>query len=339
MRFVEKADVVLSGEFKNYKNDTLYLQLEKYNCETSIYDSKRNFKDILKTFKTGEKITVYVSHGEATFKLIDVLAKNTEIIKGQIIDIDEDTFDILSGDIVEEYKILNSHRAFVTDQYVKGYTRDKGTYLMPTIDISNRNYNSFGELIEKSIIVNGKELNKKAQSVNGIVMVPLRETVESLGYEVTWNNDTRSVEILRLSQWTSITIDDNNYFKNRMAHQKLSHAPILINNSTYLPAEFLNVILDLALEVEAGDLTISESEMAIHRGYIQKIDYKASGQISITLSSKEMPDSMNDLTIIHASTATTYFNSTLEQGDLIHVISPPIMTMSIPGQTSTVVIY
>jgi hypothetical protein len=124
-----------------------------------------------------------------------------------------------------------------------------------------------------------------------------------------------------------------------MAHQPLSHAPIIIEGSTYIPVEFLNVILDLGLSVESGNLTVTENQMAIHSGYIQKIDYNADGKISITLSSKEMPDTLSDLTIIHASTNTTYFNNTLKEGKLIHVISPPIMTMSLPGQTAGIVIY
>lgn len=339
MGFIENENIIISGDFKYYENSTLNLQLKDSDYETSVYDSEENFKDILETYEKGEKMTLYVAYDEATFKLLDVLKRETQIITGQIKNINGDTFDILTGDIVKEYKILNSSRHFVKEQHIIGYTSSKGTYLMPTIDTSNQNYNTFGELIKKSIIVNNNALEKNAHSVDGTLMVPLRETLEALGYEVKWNNDTRSVDINKFNQWTSIKINENSYFKNRMAHQKLSHAPVIINDLTYIPVEFLNVILDLGLKVDNGNLIISENQMVTHSGYIQNIDYKASGQISITLSLKEMPDSINDLTIIHASTKTTYFNSTLKKGELIHVISPPIMTMSIPGQTSGIVIY
>jgi hypothetical protein len=280
-----------------------------------------------------------VKHGEATFQLLDVLPKDSQKFYGQIKSIDEKSYAILSGDIVQTYHVLNSDRHFVEDQFIKGYIDEDDVYLMPTIDTSNKEYNSFGALVEKNIIIDGKTLEKNITLINGNVMIPLRETLETLGYEVKWNNDTYQVDIHKLNQWTSIKINENKYFKNKMAHQPLSHAPVIIDGSTYVPVEFLNVILDLGLSIDDGNLTIAENDMAIHSGYIQKINYKANGEISITLSSKEMPDTLSDLTVIHASTNTTYFNTSLDHRQFIHVISPPIMTMSLPGQTSGIIIY
>ena len=339
MAFVEKEDTVLAGKFEKYENNTLYIQLNQYEHLTSLYDSQGIFESLEKNYETSEEIIVYAEHGKGTFQLIDVLAKDTKTINGQIESINDKKFNILSDDIVEAYEVLNTNRNFVKGQFVKGYVCKKGTYLMPTVDTSNQKYDNFGALIEKNIMIDGNPLNKNVRTINGILMVPLRETLETLDYEVKWNNETSSVTIHKSSQWTSVKIDENSYFKNKMAHQSLSHRPIIIEGSTYVPVEFFNVILDLGLSVHEGHLTISENKMAIHSGYLQKINYKANGEISITLSSKEMPDTLSDLTIIHASTDTTYFNSTLKQGTLIHVISPPIMTMSLPGQTSGVVIY
>jgi hypothetical protein len=339
MAFTEKENTILKGVFEKYENNTLYVQLEKNDHLTSLYDADELFKSLEDTYEANEEIILYAEYGEATFQLIDVLPKNTREINGQIKSIEKENFDILSGDIIETYEVLNSDRGFVNNQFVKGYVSEKGTYLMPTIDTSNQKYDTFGKLIEKNIIIDGEALNKNSTVVNGHLMIPLRETLETLGYEIKWNNDTRSVDIKKSNQWTSIKINDNSYFKNKMAPQPLSHAPVIIDGSTFIPVEFLNVILDLGLLVNEGNLTVSENDMAIHSGHIQKIKYKADGKISITISSKEMPDTLSDLTIIHASTDTTYFNTSLEQGKLIHVISPPVMTMSLPGQTSGLVIY
>lgn len=339
MAFTEKENTILKGSFEKYENNTLYLQLEKNDHLTSLYDADELFKSLEDTYEANEEIILYAEYGEATFLLVDILPKATQEIHGQIKSIEKETFDILSGDIVETYQVLNHDRDFVKDQFVKGYVSEQGTYLMPTIDTSNQKYDTFGKLIEKNIVINGETLKKNSTVVNGNLMIPLRETLETLGYKVKWNNDTRSVEINKSNQWTTIKINENSYFKNKMAPQPLSHAPVIIDGSTYIPVEFLNIILDLGLSVNEGNLTITENDMAIHSGHIQTIDYKADGKISITLSSKEMPDSLSDLTIIHASTDTTYFNTSLEQGKLVHVISPPVMTMSLPGQTSGVVIY
>ncbi|HKL43335.1 MAG TPA: copper amine oxidase N-terminal domain-containing protein [Clostridia bacterium] len=339
MAFTEKENTILKGTFEKYENNTLYIQSENNDHLTSLYDADGLFKNLENTYEANEEIILYAEYGEATFQLLDILPKATQEIYGQIKSINEETFDILSGDVVETYEVFNSHRGFVNSQFVKGYVSDKGTYLMPTIDTSNQKYDTFGKLIEKNIVINGESLKRNSTVVNGNLMIPLRETLESLGYEIKWNNDTRRVDIHKSNQWTSVKINENRYFKNKMAHQPLSHAPIIIDGSTYIPVEFLNVILDLGLSVTEGNLTVSENDMAIHSGHIQTIDYKAAGKISITLSSKEMPGNLSDLTIIHASTDTTYFNTSLKQGQFIHVISPPVMTMSLPGQTSAVVIY
>lgn len=339
MAFTEKENTILKGVFEKYENNTLFIQLDKNEHLTNLYDPKGLFKTLENTYQVEEEIILYAEHGEATFQLINILPKDSQEIYGQIKSIKEEKFDILSGDIIETYEVLNSDRGFVNNQFVKGYVSEKGTYLMPTIDTSNQKYDTFGKLIEKNIIIDGEALNKNSTVVNGHLMIPLRETLETLGYEIKWNNDTRSVDIKKSNQWTSIKINDNSYFKNKMASQTLSHAPVIIDGSTFIPVEFLNVILDLGLSVNEGNLTVSENDMAIHSGHIQKIKYKADGKISITISSKEMPDTLSDLTIIHASTDTTYFNTSLEQGKLIHVISPPVMTMSLPGQTSGLVIY
>jgi hypothetical protein len=337
--FIEKEDKIISGDFIRYENDTLYIQLEAFEYETSIYDADGRYENTLKSYEKNEEIILYVKHGEATFQLLDVLPKDSQKFYGQIKSIDEKSYAILSGDIVQTYHVLNSDRHFVEDQFIKGYIDEDDVYLMPTIDTSNKEYNSFGALVEKNIIIDGKTLEKNITLINGNVMIPLRETLETLGYEVKWNNDTYQVDIHKLNQWTSIKINENKYFKNKMAHQPLSHAPVIIDGSTYVPVEFLNVILDLGLSIDDGNLTIAENDMAIHSGYIQKINYKANGEISITLSSKEMPDTLSDLTVIHASTNTTYFNTSLDHRQFIHVISPPIMTMSLPGQTSGIIIY
>jgi hypothetical protein len=213
--------------------------------------------------------------------------------------------------------------------------------LKPFINTSNVKHNSIGTLIEKNVYINDKplDLDVLPHSVDGVMMVPLAETLRALGYEVTWDNDTHSVDILKGAQWTSITIGKNAYFKNRMAPRELSHAPIIIDGRTLVPVEFFNEILNLGMGIKNGDLYLNEESLGKQVGYIQEVNYKASDQISITISSKKESTDIMDQTIIHASVDTTYFNNSLEVGTHIEVITLPIMTMSIPGQTSALVIY
>lgn len=197
--------------------------------------------------------------------------------------------------------------------------------------------------VEKEVVIsyNGTaiETEKKLEVVNDINMLPLRDVVEAMGYEVIWHAEKRSVEILKGAQWTEIFIDQNSYFKNRMAPAPLSAAPVIMNSTTYVPVEFFVEILGRGIEIDSGDINFIDSEVAIHQGFVKDMAYDETGGLRITLTSEPESDDVIYQTIIHASNAFTYFNKSVEIGETIKVISPPIMAMSMPGQTSAYVIY
>ena len=255
---------------------------------------------------------------------------------------ESDAIDLLLGDIVKSFTVTNSEDFVINQRVELTKTEEENVYtLKPFINTSNVQHNSMGTLIEKNVYINDEQLDLDVlpHSVNGMMMVPLAETLRALGYEVTWNNNTHSVDILKGAQWTSITIGENAYFKNRMAPRELSHTPIIIDGRTLVPVEFFNEILSLGMSIEKGNLYLNEDSIGKQSGYIQEVNYKANDQISITISNKEESTDIMDQTIIHASIDTTYFNHSLEIGTHIEVITLPMMTMSIPGQTSALVIY
>lgn len=177
------------------------------------------------------------------------------------------------------------------------------------------------------------------QRIKGVTMIPLRATLEKMGYDVAWNGKTGSVEISKGAQWTSMKINNNSYFKNKMAPINLSCAPIIIEGRTLVPAEFFNLILDKGLLIENGDLKINDFETAIHSGYIKDIVDDGAGNVSITLTPDMASNDMLDYTIIHTSDATTYYNHEIKKGEYVNAICNMAMTMSIPGQTSGYIIY
>lgn len=183
-----------------------------------------------------------------------------------------------------------------------------------------------------------------AKVIDGVLMLPLKAVSEALGYKITWNGETRTVEILKGAQWTSVTIGNNGYFRNKMAHQSLSAAPYIVNGRTMVPAEFFVEILgrDIIVEDYSIKLLGEESEMmtpSIHRGFVHKIEINAQGFKTITISSVEGSDDMMNHTILHTSPSTTYFQKAIKEGDFISAASAQFMTMSIPGQTSAYIIY
>lgn len=179
----------------------------------------------------------------------------------------------------------------------------------------------------------------KPQKNNGVTMIPLRETLEKMGYSVKWNGKEEIVEISKGAQWTSVRINNNSYFKNKMMPIKLSCQPIIIDGRTLVPAEFLNVILDKGISVENSNLIINDSEMSIHSGYIKEILDDGHGNFSITLTPDMESENILDYVIIHTSKETTYYNCEFKKGDYINSICNMAMTMSIPGQTSAYILY
>lgn len=110
------------------------------------------------------------------------------------------------------------------------------------------------------IIINEEEisLEKKMYSKDGMIMIPLRQIAESLGYEVTWDNARRTAELTKGPQWTSVTIGQDNYNFAKML-VKLGSAPSLNNSSTFVPFTFLEEVLQVNLEItQAGVMKIIE---------------------------------------------------------------------------------
>ncbi|MCK8060727.1 MULTISPECIES: stalk domain-containing protein [unclassified Fusibacter] len=178
-----------------------------------------------------------------------------------------------------------------------------------------------------------------AQIIDGVVMVPLRSTLEKMGYKVTWNQETRRVEIQQGAQWTSVGIGENAYFKNRMAPAPLSAAPVIVNGRTLVPAEFFSVILGKNLMVESGNLSFDDQEAVIHSGYVKEISTDETGMTTITLTSDMDSDDIMLQTIIHTSKAFTFYQKEVIVGDFVSVVSAMFMTMSIPGQTSGYLVF
>lgn len=75
-------------------------------------------------------------------------------------------------------------------------------------------------------------------------MVPLREVAEAAGFTVTWNAENRAV-ILNDGVY-SLKIGENSYVKGKMMPLTLSAAPEIVNDLTYVPAEFFAEVTESA---------------------------------------------------------------------------------------------
>lgn len=96
-----------------------------------------------------------------------------------------------------------------------------------------------------------KEIYLKDELVKneeGITMIPLRVVAETLGYEVSWNQETKTAELVKGPQWTAVTIGEDKYNFARM-YVELGTAPVLVHSKTYVPISFAEEILKANVEL------------------------------------------------------------------------------------------
>ncbi|MDH8679004.1 stalk domain-containing protein [Fusibacter bizertensis] len=182
----------------------------------------------------------------------------------------------------------------------------------------------------------------KPQVIDGKLMVPLKATAEKLGYSISWNASSRSIELIKGAQFTTLTIDKNSYIKNKIAPFELSTSPVIINGRTLIPAEFFNEVLGLVFHFENNNLifdkieSVNVEEMLItHYGYVKSIEYTETGVRYSLSNSKDEEVQL----VISTSSNFTIFQREVAEGDMIHVVSYPIMLLSYPGQTSGSIVW
>jgi len=99
-------------------------------------------------------------------------------------------------------------------------------------------------------VIEGVEtvLNKPMYMKDNTIMVPLRQIAEALGYEVKWNGENYSVEIMKGAHWFLVKIGEDDYNFAKMKTQ-LGIAPELVDSTTYVPVEFLE-LMGLNVDIE-----------------------------------------------------------------------------------------
>ncbi|MBA2939783.1 copper amine oxidase N-terminal domain-containing protein [Paenibacillus sp. CGMCC 1.16610] len=96
---------------------------------------------------------------------------------------------------------------------------------------------------------------------DGTELAPLRQIAESLGFKVTWDEETRSVTLTKMMMEDKAKIDDKTMKDNMMSgnaivlqidsksfkvgntDDMLMYAPSIINDMTYVPKAFIDTYL------------------------------------------------------------------------------------------------
>ncbi len=110
--------------------------------------------------------------------------------------------------------------------------------------------------------VNGTELeleikgDSESDELAGKIL-PVRAICEAMGLKVEWDGTLKAVTIGTTAMGVNFNIGVNKYNKARMAAQELSAAPVVIDDRTYLPAEFFTDILEAELTIVDGQININ----------------------------------------------------------------------------------
>lgn len=107
----------------------------------------------------------------------------------------------------------------------------------------------------KNVVVGEKNIENVVVK-DDVVMVPLREVAEAAGFVVGWNGETKTVTLN--DGMYSFKIDENSYTRAKMMPMELSVAPVIIDDFTYVPAEFFVEVTENAA-VDGTSLVVNAS--------------------------------------------------------------------------------
>lgn len=94
---------------------------------------------------------------------------------------------------------------------------------------------------DQRISVNGEFIEAPEALIDGEkIMLPLRAVAEAAGFEITWNNETKSSQ---LGDTISLKIGENTYTDAHGELVNLQIAPKLVDGLTYVPMDFFREVL------------------------------------------------------------------------------------------------
>ncbi|WP_353095095.1 stalk domain-containing protein [Tissierella praeacuta] len=116
-------------------------------------------------------------------------------------------------------------------------------------------------MVLDKVIINEKEITLDKtlyKNDKEIMMVPLRQISEALGYEIKWDGQKRAAELTKGAQWTALTVGEDNYNFAKM-QVKLGASPEMKDFTTYVPLNFLDEILKVKVNItENGTININQ---------------------------------------------------------------------------------
>ena len=184
---------------------------------------------------------------------------------------------------------------------------------------------------EFKINVNGAEIDAPVPFENeGVLMLPLRAITETLGFNVEWQGETGTIILTKGPVYVTMSAFEDGYTFSKTAPMMLGTAPILIDGVTFVPAEFVNQVLNGAYRIEAdGSIKIFDAELK-NVALVEAVNAEEK-QIAVNdIVMGTVVLNISDETTITDEEGKTVKFEELEEGLTLKITYGEAMTMSLP---------
>lgn len=185
------------------------------------------------------------------------------------------------------------------------------------------------------IYINGAlSQDNQMKVIENTKFIPLRAICEELGFDVEWQNDTRTIIISSLPVYITCSPDRDGYTLAKTAPMMLGVAPKLVDDLTYVPLNFVEEILKGSYEETTDGIQILYGEAAQQNkisGVICEMIYDGDKLVQIVIGNEDDVYSQKILNLSDELSAKAG-ELGLTVGTEISAEITDLMTMSIPPQ-------
>ncbi len=152
---------------------------------------------------------------------------------------------------------IETKTSFIDENQSSFYIENENIILIePIAKGENINYSKFSLNDSKTYKV--MEDDYYIKGTYKIVMIPLRETLEGLGYSVVYKSFEQPVEVTKDKNIYHVSLNENMY-SNKDISTALEVSPEVVNDTTYVPISFFSEILDIYYNINMdGSITFGK---------------------------------------------------------------------------------
>lgn len=240
----------VKGDIKNIKqNDTIYVFYNEDVANAIVYNIPQDSGSAM--LHTIEKIEFY--DGGQTQILTDNGGMYISIDKNAQITNYSNCEQIRETDLAEGQKIFVWYNGIQ-----ESYPAKTGAYKIVLVD----------EGQTADILLNGKAIDTKAVLKNGVWTVPMRETAENLGLDISWNNEERTASMENDKRKMDIKIGEDFYmsyaneqngFIGKTAPKTIGCKAYISDDKTWIPAKAFEIFVGFEVTQSNNIIQIKEA--------------------------------------------------------------------------------